>query len=221
MNGNKKGLWFSNRNSRDAQCGLDAYVKSERVVKKGGCRLNGSLQPNEWDGKLKRHTTFGTKHVLLLPLVLSVGMLVAAQVYAVYRRPPPPPGLIISEVFTADVVVHNVTDLYAWQVAVTFDPDVLLVINVTEGGFFDVDFPFFMGYDDSFLGEGGVFIGATLRGEVPGVSGSGTVATIEFGVIGEGSRELQLLNTYENETLLLLYDSTLTEISDPSVTLET
>ena len=179
------------------------------------------MQSNEWDGKLKRHTTFGRRQVLLLPLVLSIGMLVAAKVYAIYRRPPPPPGPIISEVFTADIVVHNVTDLYAWQVAVTFDPDVLLVINVTEGDFFDVDFPFFMGYDDSFLGEGSVFIGATLHEEVPGVSGSGTLATIEFGVIGEGSRELQLLNTYENEALLLLYDSTLTEISDPSVTLET
>lgn len=200
---------------------LKDLINSGRIMKKGGYHLNGSLQSNEWDRKLKRHISFERKHILLLLLVLSIGAPVATHVYAIYMRPPPPPGLIISEVFTAEIVMHDVTDLYAWQVAVTFDPNVLTVINVPEEGFLNTKFPCFVWSDHSFLGEGNVLIGTTLLGNVPGVCGSGTLATIEFGVIGEGSRELQLVYTHNNERVLLLLDSMGTEISSASITLET
>jgi hypothetical protein len=128
---------------------------------------------------------------------------------------------VISKVFTAQIMVHNVADLYAWQAAVTFDPDVLVVVDVTPGDFLNVEFPFFVWSEDSSLGEGNVLLGSTLHGNVPGVSGTGTLASLEFGVIGEGSYELQLLTEASDQPMLLLYDSTGTEISDVSVTLET
>ncbi len=201
---------------------LKALLKSGRIEKKkGGYHLNGSVNLDEWNGKLNRHVSLGRKQILLMILLFIIGLPIAAHVYAVYTSSPPPSEPIISETFSAEIVVQNVEDLYAWQVAVAFDPDVLTIMNVTEGDFLDIDFPFMAWSDDSYLGRGKVLMGATLYADMSGVSGSGTLATIEFGVIGEGSRELQLLDTYNNETVLLLYDPAGTMISEASVTIET
>lgn len=203
---------------------LKDLIKSERIVKNGGYFLNGSLQSDEWDGRMKRFMSLERKHIVLLLLVLSIGMPIATHVYATYTRPPPsppPPEPLITEVFTADIVIHDATDLYLWQVAVTFDPDVLVVLSVTPGDFMEVESTFPLWTDNSYLGKGVLLACASLTGGISGIDGSGTLATIEFGVIGEGSRELSLVHTHNGESALLLFDSTGSKIPNAKVTIET
>jgi hypothetical protein len=79
--------------------------------------------------------------------------------------------------------VNNVSDLYAWQVAITYNSSQIKVLEITSGGFVGGDFPFFVSSTDSF--ENLLLIGGCLRGDVAGVDGSGVLATITFGCYTE------------------------------------
>lgn len=202
---------------------LKELIKSGVIVKDRGYHLNGASPSKEWTGKLKTHLTFDTKHVLLLLLVFIIGMPVGAKVYATLFAPVFPSEPIIKDTFRANIVVHDVTDLYGWQVGVRFDRDALVVINVTEGDFLGVKPPLPVWTEDSYInpsGEGAVLIYASYRGQVTGRDGNGTLVTIEFGVVVEGHRELELVKQVGTQKVLILWDSTGKEISNPAVTIE-
>lgn len=203
---------------------LKELIKSGVIVKDRGYHLNGACPSKEWNGKLKTHLTLDKKRVLLLLLVFTIGIPVGAQVYATLFAPLPPSEPIIKDTFRANIVVHDVIDVYGWQVGVRFDPNALVVINVTEGDFLGVEPPFPVWTEHSFItpsSEGAVLIYASYRGQVPGTPrSSGTLATIEFGVIVEGHCELQLVDQVASQKVLKLWDSTGKEISNPAVTIE-
>lgn len=83
--------------------------------------------------------------------------------------------------FKIAVEVNSVTDLYTWQVLMTFNSSELVVVNAYPGGFFKVEYPFFLNATD--IGEGKLLLGGTLHGDVPGESGNGTLATVVFGYL--------------------------------------
>jgi hypothetical protein len=98
--------------------------------------------------------------------------------------------------FTIDINVEEVVDLYSFAFTLKFSPYVqnLVVSSVTEGGFltmggYTTDFVYKI---DAFHGE--VDIGNARLGQVPGASGSGTLATIGFNVEEAGSSPLALLD---------------------------
>lgn len=90
-----------------------------------------------------------------------------------------------------DVLISQVTDLYAYNFSISFDASLLQVSSVAMG---------------SFLGAGGATLGDTgtvdnaagtitfaynsLVGPLPGVSGSGTLLTIHLNAIGTGTSAL-------------------------------
>jgi hypothetical protein len=107
-----------------------------------------------------------------------------------------------------DVLISQVTDLYAYQFSISFDPTLLQVSGLAMG---------------SFLSAGGTTLGDTgtidntagtvtfaynsLVGALPGVSGSGTLLTLHLNAIGTGTSALGFVPA---DTLFL--DSTLATI---------
>ncbi|PZP35686.1 MAG: PEP-CTERM sorting domain-containing protein [Roseateles depolymerans] len=109
------------------------------------------------------------------------------------------------------LLVSGVSDLFAYQLAFNFDPTVLQVGSVTEGAFLGTggETTWFGGATDNATGSVS-FIINSLNGAVPGVNGSGVLATIHFDTVGAGTSSISF-----SETTLL--DSTITAIATQSV----
>jgi len=90
---------------------------------------------------------------------------------------------VIKGTFAMNLDVTNVNDLYAWQVAIAYEPSHLKVLEMTPGGFVGEDYPFFVNSTDSF--EDILLLGGTLYGKVGGKNGDGKLATIVFGYFAE------------------------------------
>jgi Dockerin type I domain/Cohesin domain len=112
----------------------------------------------------------------------------------------------VGENFTVNVVASDVTDLYAFQFDLGFDPNVVEVDDVTEG-------PFLAGGGSTFFIPGTIDnVGGsvsdnadTLLTAISGVSGSGTLATFELTALASGESSLSAFN-------LILLDSSVSEI---------
>jgi len=89
---------------------------------------------------------------------------------------------VIKGTFAMNLEVANVNDVYAWQVAIAYEPSLLKVLEITSGGFVGDDYPFFVNSADS-LGD--LLLGGTLYGKVGGKNGDGRLATIVFGYFTE------------------------------------
>jgi hypothetical protein len=155
---------------------------------------------------------------LALALVMLLGTMNVANVSAYWRpRPPPPPKTKLSvnppvstytteSIFQINVSVTNVADLYTFGFELDFAPfgNLLAVRRVLEGPFLGQD-----GNSTDFSSaisvlEGSVKVGDTRLGQVGGITGSGTLATIEFTVLEAGDCALNLVNTQlYNETGLI------------------
>ena len=93
--------------------------------------------------------------------------------------------------FTVSVAVSGVTDLFAFQFDLGFNPSVLKADGVTEGPFLASggSTSFVPGAIDNVGGD--VSNNAdTLLTAISGVSGSGTLASFEFTALGSGSSSL-------------------------------
>jgi hypothetical protein len=140
------------------------------------------------------------------------------------------PERVISKKFNVGIVLSSeVNDLYSWQAVVTFNPNVVLVLEVENGGILSPnsftldrsnlssdsmqlepgDSLFIASYDDVELGK--LVLAETKIGDVSGTSVSGALVTVTFGVFGHGSYDVQLLDA-------LLYDSNLNLITQLSLT---
>jgi hypothetical protein len=91
-----------------------------------------------------------------------------------------------------DISVFNVEFLYAWQVNMSFNPNVLEFVNVTEGDFLK-DMPEgthgFTRLDG--LDDGWALFGWTAQGEFQGKNGSGVLANVEFRALTIGESTLR------------------------------
>lgn len=99
---------------------------------------------------------------------------------------------------TVDVNVSGVTDLYAYQIELGFDPSLLQLVSYVGGAFltsggqasaFGGPFDFVF---DNVLGAFGA--ADLLLGPVPGVSGSGTLLSMTFNAIAAGASSISLTN---------------------------
>jgi hypothetical protein len=121
------------------------------------------------------------------------------------------PTLTPGSSFTVDVVVADVEHLFAWQVNLTFNSNVLRFVNVTEGEFLASQPE--GTYSAIHIEERWVLFGWSTQGPYIGVSGSGTLATVAFEVLAEGESLLDFeedliyhprTDTYHYMTYLVL-----------------
>lgn len=95
--------------------------------------------------------------------------------------------------FSVFVDLSSASDLYAYQFDASFDPTILAALGVTEG-------PFLPSGGATFFVPGSIdnaagsiaFSADTLVGPIPGVSGNGIVAAIEFQALALGSTAIDL-----------------------------
>lgn len=140
-----------------------------------------------------------------LHLMISVLVLFLATAWEASASPGPTLAIqpaTVSDVqsggtFAVNVTIADVSELYGWQVNVTFNPQVLNVERTLEGGFLkQVNETVFIMKIDNTLGyalitgvfeqhEGGVY-------PPHGASGSGLLCNITFSVKGSGSSPMQL-----------------------------
>jgi len=107
------------------------------------------------------------------------------------------PSTTIAEVyqkFSVNISISNVTDLYGWEFKLKWNSTLLEALNVTEGNFLKShgDTLFVININNT---VGYVRAACTLIGSIPGVNGSGTLATIEFYVETLGECVLDLYDT--------------------------
>lgn len=81
--------------------------------------------------------------------------------------------------FTIDIEISNATDLYSWQLNLTWRADVLAATNATEGPFLKSGgaTAFNATIDNA---AGAIFANSTLLGAGSGVNGTGIVANVTF-----------------------------------------
>jgi hypothetical protein len=113
----------------------------------------------------------------------------------------------IGNVLNIPVSISGVSDLYAFQFDLSFDPAVLELLGISEGAFLPtagVTF-FSPGVIDNLAGVAS-FTADSLVGPVQGASGTGDLASFEFRAIRFGSSDLTLSN-------VILLDSSLNDIA--------
>jgi len=105
----------------------------------------------------------------------------------------------LHEVFSINITVTNVVDLCSWELKLYYLNNILACNTVFEGpflksagntAFFVVEFN--NNYNAT---HGRIWLTCTLLGNVPGVSGDGTLVTVSFEAIGGGTTTLHLTDT--------------------------
>jgi general secretion pathway protein D len=123
------------------------------------------------------------------------------------------------------VRVTGVTDLYAYQFNLSFNPAVLSTMGVREGAFLSGVGPtfFFPGTADNLSGTVTLTAGS-LEGPVPGVTGSGSLATIQFTGVGLGASPVTLsnvvlLDSMGRDIATIIQNGSVTVVPEPAAVL--
>jgi len=111
------------------------------------------------------------------------------------------------DTFTVEVTVTGITDLYAFQFDVSFDPALLSAVAVSEGAFLPGGGTTFF-IPGTIDNVGGAISGNAdaLIGAIPGVSGDGVLAEFQFTALAPGTSALSFANR-------ILLDSSLNDIT--------
>jgi hypothetical protein len=112
----------------------------------------------------------------------------------------------IGETFTVNITITNASNLYVWQIGMNFDATVLETLSFEEGLFLK-EMNATLWTPGTIDNTAGVihYHASAFAGNVTGVSGNGTLATITFKTRNFGNSTLPL-------TDVILLDSNLVEI---------
>jgi len=122
----------------------------------------------------------------------------------------------VGESFKVNVTVSGAEFLFAWQMNMSFNSDVLNFVNVTEGDFLAWQPDGTFGTQK--VQESSMLFGWSTIGEYQGISGSGVLATVEFEVVAEGESLLKFETDqiYVNATGTWIYLTYLTAQNSPN-----
>ena len=106
---------------------------------------------------------------------------------------PPSITASVGEDFSVDVNISGVSDLYGWEFKIGWDPSLLDLVSVDEGPFLKSGGNTYFNYLLNTTNEH-IVVFCTLEGQIPGVNGSGTLATVTFNPTNAGECPLNLYN---------------------------
>jgi len=115
------------------------------------------------------------------------------------------------EHFEINLTIMSAVDVYAWQVNMTFDPSVVSIVNA----FLPAD-NFLEGRPMGTIGlqmfkrSRSVLLGCNIKGDYEGMSGSGTLVTVELEVLQKGESVLKIIDIV-GETYLLDHNLVVTD----------
>jgi len=149
------------------------------------------------------------KKLKLFFLVWALGYIVTAAEVAIAS-----PGATIAiepaevldvpsgETFKVNLTITNVSNLYGWQVNITFNPGILNVASTDEGSFLkQVNDTVVMKRTNN---EGGFLLlssSFTVPYPTEGATGSGLLATVTFTVTGQGASSLSFVKGTKMNTV--------------------
>jgi hypothetical protein len=112
---------------------------------------------------------------------------------------PPLTNTSYGSVFSVNVSIANVNDLGGWEFKFFYNNSILSGVAAVEGPFLQqggsTSF-FIVSFDNNYNATfGRIWLTCVLLGHVPGVSGSGTLATITLSAISGGNTTLNLADT--------------------------
>jgi hypothetical protein len=148
--------------------------------------------------------TYAITLIVLTPIILSLlsipPFLLATPTTTLSIEPQIQTGLEISDEFTINVTVTDVTDLYGWQFAIYYKNSVLNATGYSEGPFLKQDgaqtYFAIVEYTDNYNEtHGKIFLATSRVGPVAGVNGSGILARISFKTKAYGNSPLDLSET--------------------------
>jgi Cohesin domain len=155
----------------------------------------------------KRRVRKGAMMRIVLRFVVVILLMSVAMFADVISIVGPVSNPIVGDTFNVDVDVTGITDLFAFQFDLTFDPTLLSAVSVIEG-------PFLPGGGTTIFIPGSIDnVGGTvaatadtLIGAISGVAGNGVLAEFQFTALAPGTSAL----SFGNEILL---DSSLSDIT--------
>jgi len=106
---------------------------------------------------------------------------------------PPSITVGVGQIFSINITVSGVANLYGWEFRLSWNPTLLDAANAVEGPFLKTGGSTFFSYNTN-SAMGHMIVDCTLLGMVPGVSGSGTLAIITFYAKSAGECPLDLYN---------------------------
>jgi len=127
----------------------------------------------------------------LVPLGVSLSPTISMD-------PPFIGGLVPGDTFDINLVIVDAENVYAWQAVIAFKPfsQVIIATGATEGGFLKIGGDTFFPNPAIDNSKGSIGVSCTIsEAGAGGVSGSGTLATISFKVVGGGDSPLDLQDT--------------------------
>ena len=144
--------------------------------------------------------------LLLASTRLSSGAVLSVQ--------PVSASVSTGQTFSVTIGVTSVSDLYAYQLDVDFNPAILSAVSVSEGSFLSSagSTIFLPGTIDDTAGTVS-FNADTLESAVSGVSGAGTLLTFSFQALTAGNSTVQI----ENSLLLNSFGEGIVLSTVPSV----
>jgi hypothetical protein len=101
----------------------------------------------------------------------------------------------LGQSFKVNISVSSVTDLYGWEFTLEWNATVLSAVSVGQGSFLNSSGPTYFPDPQINNTVGYVTAYCTLLGNIPGVNGNGTLASIEFLVETTGECTLNFTNT--------------------------
>jgi len=148
--------------------------------------------------------------ILLALLVVSTP--IAAQVLAslfVTSLPAAPEPVIIGS-FSMVLEVHDVSNLYGWQVCIAYNKAQIKALAIEAGDFTETMFKGV--WNVTSLKKGYVFIGDSLIGSTSAWSGSCKLATITFGYYVEPYTQPEIVSTVDGGANTALLDPAMNNI---------
>lgn len=147
---------------------------------------------------------------VLLATMLLLSPLMLGNVYGLFLSSPEnntyvkkfrvDPSWVVDKTLVIHINIHDAVDVYGWQANVLYDPNKLVLLNVTPGSFLAENSIVIDSVSGEISGETDVYIGDAMLayatdirsdmvfifgcrfGDLPGKDGTGKVATLTFGV---------------------------------------
>lgn len=126
--------------------------------------------------------------VLLDAALLSVPVLTAETLLS-----PGSTDVSVDQIFTLPVSIAGVSDLYAFQFDLSFDPAILQLLSISEGSLLPAagSTMFIPGAIDNIAGTA-TTTADTMVGDIQGASGNGVLVDFTFAAINPGTSSLSL-----------------------------
>jgi LysM repeat protein len=132
---------------------------------------------------LRNWTAFRAWLLVSILVASLAGVPAFAQGSATVRIDPSTSTIQVNETASIAIKVDNIANLIAFEIHLSFDPSVLEVADLTNGGFVAADFE----AQNTFDNEAGTIDYAVAQMNRPPAQGSGTLLNISFRAKGNGS----------------------------------